>query len=47
MPDDSFDYDEFVREEFGETKARPNSIKWIWWSVAVLVLVALVLLYFR
>ena len=47
LPDDSFDYDEFVREEFGERQARPNGIKWIWWSVAVLVLAAFLFLYFR
>ena len=47
LPDDSFDYDEFVREEFGERPAPPNAIKWIGWGVAVLVLAALLLLYFR
>jgi predicted nucleic acid-binding Zn ribbon protein len=47
LPDDAFDYDEFVREEFGERKARPSAIKWIWWGVAVLVVMALLFLYFR
>ena len=47
LPDDAFDYDEFVREEFGHPKLAPHGIKWVWWGVAVAVLVALLLLYFR
>lgn len=49
LPDDSFDYDEFVREEFGEKKAsvKPRGIGWLWWIVGVLVLVAFALLLLR
>jgi hypothetical protein len=43
LPDDEFDYDEFVREEFGGrdrgSRLRPRGIKWLWWVVAVLLLV--------
>lgn len=43
LPDDEFDYDEFVKEEFGEGRAkqiRPRGISWLWWIVAVLLLAA-------
>jgi hypothetical protein len=38
--DDSFDYDEFVREEFGGGR-RPAGISPIWWATAILLLIAL------
>jgi len=36
LPDDEFDYDEFVKEEFsgGESRAGPH-VGWFWWLVAV------------
>jgi uncharacterized membrane protein YvbJ len=40
LPDESFDYDEFVDREFGKKKVLPHGISWFWWAVA-LVLVAL------
>jgi hypothetical protein len=38
IPDDEFDYDAYVKEEFGqeqESKVRPRGIAWYWWVVAV------------
>jgi hypothetical protein len=35
--DDEFDYDAFVREEFGNP-LKPKFIAWIWWITAVLLL---------
>lgn len=38
LPDDEFDYDEFVKEEFGEKRAnqvKPHGIRWVWWLLAV------------
>lgn len=42
IPDDSFDHDAFVREEFGEERRslKPRGISWMWWAVAVLLVVA-------
>ena len=41
LPDDSFDYDEFVKEEFGAgSKVRPRGVRWFWWVVTVLLLAA-------
>ena len=41
LPDDEFDYDEFVKEEFGSEKKplRPR-IGWFWWLVAIGLLIA-------
>jgi hypothetical protein len=41
LPDDEFDYQKFVDEEFGGGTKRPP-IGWFWWVVAVVVLAALV-----
>ena len=42
LPDDEFNYDEFVKEEFGTGRAKPRGIPWFWWVVAVALVVALV-----
>jgi hypothetical protein len=45
LPDRDFNYDEFVREEFGAS-FKPAGIKTIWWITAILIIVGSVLLYF-
>ena len=48
LPQDQFDYDEFVREEFGaENRMRPRGIRWFWWAVAVLLLAAFAYAFLR
>lgn len=44
LPDDDFNYNEFVREEFGSFR-RPSSIKIAWWITAIVVIVIFVLVY--
>lgn len=45
LPDDEFNYDEFVEQEFGKPKpARPH---WIWIATAVALLVAGLWLFLR
>lgn len=35
LPDEGFDYDEFVKKEFAEEKQlKPSGIHWFWWAVA-------------
>ncbi len=46
LPDEEFDYDEFVKEEFGGGQARPRGIGWFWWAAALL-LVALLIFFVR
>jgi hypothetical protein len=43
LPDDDFDYDEFVAREFGRTPHKKIGVKWYWWLLGVLVLVLMLL----
>jgi hypothetical protein len=49
LPDENFDYDEFVKREFHEGKNSPvpRGIHWFWWIVAVGLLVGFVIMFFR
>ena len=44
LPDEDFNYDQFVREEFGSS-IKPAGIKTIWWLTAILIVIALMALY--
>ena len=44
LPDDDFNYEEFVRQEFGSSR-RP-AIKRFWWITAILLIAALIAIYF-
>ena len=39
LPDDDFDYDKFVKKEFGRS-IKPVGIKPVWWVTAVLLILA-------
>ena len=43
LPDDSFDYDEYVKREFGTKKVLPYGIKWRWWAVALALVILFIL----
>jgi hypothetical protein len=45
LPDKEFDYNEFVKEEFGSGAAKPRGISWLWWLTA-LILIVLLLIFF-
>jgi hypothetical protein len=48
IPDEDFDYEEFVKREFGkQQKLVPLGIHWFWWLVAVLILGAMLFFFFR
>lgn len=38
LPDDDFDYDEFVAKEFGQVPHKKIGVKWYWWLLGVVVL---------
>ena len=41
LPDDNFNYDEYVQKEFGpKREVRPRGISWFWWAVAAVLLAA-------
>ncbi len=39
LPEEEFDYEEFVQKEFGR-EVKPEGIGWAWWAAAVAALVA-------
>ncbi|HEU5396745.1 MAG TPA: zinc ribbon domain-containing protein [Verrucomicrobiae bacterium] len=46
LPEEKFDYDDYVRREFGR-ETKPRGIRWFWWAVAVVLLVLLLFLFLR
>jgi hypothetical protein len=47
LPDVNFDYDDFVKREFGGTKPVPHGIHWFWWLIALLLAGLLLILFLR
>ena len=47
LPEDSFNYDEYTKREFGSGSPVPRGIHWFWWLVAVALLAALALFFLR
>ena len=43
LPDENFNYDEFVEREFGSKKPKPHGIPWFWWVIAIVLVAAFVL----
>ena len=44
LPDEDFNYEEFVKQEFGSSR-RPV-IKTVWWITAILLVAAFIAIYF-
>ena len=47
LPDEEFNYEDFVKREFGDNSPRPRDAKWFWWIVALLTLVLMLALMFH
>ena len=47
LPDEEFDYDEFVKEEFGTRQVKPRGISWIWWLTALILVLLFLFFFFR
>lgn len=48
LSDEDFDYDEFVKQEFGESgnpNVVPHGLHWFWWFVGIGLIAALVLMW--
>jgi hypothetical protein len=41
LPDEAFDYDDFVKQEFGDGPRRSGVGSWIWIAIALIATVAL------
>lgn len=39
--DDEFNYDDFVKREFGDGEPRPRGISWFWWVAGLIVVTVL------
>ena len=44
LPEDAFNYEEFVNQEFGSS--RRSVIKTVWWITAILLIAAFIAIYF-
>lgn len=42
LPDEDFEYDEFVSREFGKAPHRRIGIAWYWWVTALVLLVLMI-----
>jgi hypothetical protein len=50
IPDEEFNYDEFIREEFDEAAENPagaRGTRWLWWMVALILLLFMVTILLR
>jgi hypothetical protein len=47
LPEESFDYEDFVKREFESTRRVPQGIHWFWWLVALALVAAFALFLFH
>jgi RNA polymerase subunit RPABC4/transcription elongation factor Spt4 len=47
IPDDNFDYNKFVKEEFGPEPVKPRGIHWVWWMTGIALILAFLIFYLR
>jgi hypothetical protein len=39
IPDEKFDYDDFLKAEFGSHSPKPRGIHWLWWLTALILVI--------
>jgi hypothetical protein len=42
LPDDDFNYEEYIAREFGKAPHRALGLKWYWWLLGVVVLAGMI-----
>lgn len=47
LPEEHFDYGEFLKEEFDSGRAKPRGLHWLWWLTALLLILTFLLLFLR
>jgi hypothetical protein len=47
LPEEKFDYDDFVQREFGKKGPVPRGVHWFWWLIAVVLVAAFLFFWFR
>jgi hypothetical protein len=45
LPEEDFDYGDFVDREFGRRRLVPRGVHWLWWLVALFLLAAILWLW--
>jgi hypothetical protein len=47
LPEENFDYDDFVKREFGDKSPVPRGVHWFWWVVALTLAAAFIAFWLR
>jgi uncharacterized membrane protein YvbJ len=47
LPDENFNYDAYVEQEFGSKKPVPRGMHWFWWVVAIILAAVFLAFWFR
>ena len=47
LPDENFDYNDFVKREFGGKSPVPRGVHWFWWVVALVLAAAFIAFWLR
>jgi hypothetical protein len=47
IPEENFDYDRFVKSEFGGQGEAPRGMRWFWWLIALVLLSAFLLIWLK
>jgi uncharacterized membrane protein YvbJ len=42
LPEENFDYEDFVKREFNGEQLVPRGIHWLWWMVTILIVAGLI-----
>ncbi len=47
LPDENFDYESFTKREFGGESVSPQGLHWLWWLVALGLVIGLLRFWLR
>ena len=47
LPQEDFDYEDFIQQEFEAKRPAPRGIHWFWWFIAIIVVVILLAIWLR
>lgn len=43
LPEEDFNYDEFVKREFAPPSPKPQELQWVWWLTGIALLLVILL----